>query len=172
MRSTLKITSAMKLVASSKLRKAQRTIEALRPYQEALTSILSEILGSDGSIPEPKNLGERAPEHLYRGLDPTTVTEALDADSLSIRPLILLAVSSNSSMCGAFNSNVIKKALEEYRRAKAEGLEVEVWAFGRKMADAFRKAIEAGRQAYLSGLGRVLVRGASPSDTLTGFLRD
>ncbi len=40
------------------------------------------------------------------------------------------------------------------------------------MADAFRKAIEAGRQAYLSGLGRVIVRGASPSDTLTGFLRD
>ncbi|MBP1534462.1 MAG: thiazole synthase, partial [Ruminococcus sp.] len=40
------------------------------------------------------------------------------------------------------------------------------------MADAFRKAIEAGRQAYLSGLGRVLVRGASPSDTLRGFLHD
>ena len=40
------------------------------------------------------------------------------------------------------------------------------------MADAFRKAVEAGRQAYLSGLGLVLVRGASPSDTLTGFLHD
>ena len=40
------------------------------------------------------------------------------------------------------------------------------------MAEAFRKAVEAGRQAYLSGLGRVLVRGASPSDTLTGFLHD
>lgn len=40
------------------------------------------------------------------------------------------------------------------------------------MAQAFKKAVEAGRQAYLSGLGRVLVRGASPSDTLTGFLRD
>ena len=40
------------------------------------------------------------------------------------------------------------------------------------MAEAFKKAVEAGRQAYLSGLGRVLVRGASPSDTLTGFLRD
>ena len=40
------------------------------------------------------------------------------------------------------------------------------------MALAFRKAIEAGRQAYLSGLGRVLVRGASASDPLTGFLRD
>ncbi len=40
------------------------------------------------------------------------------------------------------------------------------------MAEAFKKAVEAGRQAYLSGLGRVLVRGASPSDTLTGFLHD
>ncbi|MCD8231335.1 MAG: thiazole synthase [Clostridiales bacterium] len=40
------------------------------------------------------------------------------------------------------------------------------------MANAFRQAIEAGRKAYLSGLGRVLVRGASASDPLTGFLRD
>ncbi len=40
------------------------------------------------------------------------------------------------------------------------------------MASAFRKAIEAGRGAYLSGLGRVLERGAAPSDPLTGFLRD
>jgi thiazole synthase len=40
------------------------------------------------------------------------------------------------------------------------------------MAGAFRQAIEAGRAAYLSGLGRVLVRGAAPSDTLTGFLHD
>ena len=39
------------------------------------------------------------------------------------------------------------------------------------MAAAFRKAIEAGREAYLSGLGRVLARGASSSDPLTGFLR-
>ena len=40
------------------------------------------------------------------------------------------------------------------------------------MASAFRQAIEAGRKAYLSGLGRVLTRGASSSDPLTGFLRD
>ncbi|MDD3261992.1 MAG: thiazole synthase [Oscillospiraceae bacterium] len=39
------------------------------------------------------------------------------------------------------------------------------------MATAFRKAVEAGREAYLSGLGRVLVRGAAASDPLTGFLR-
>lgn len=40
------------------------------------------------------------------------------------------------------------------------------------MAEAFRQAIEAGRKAYLAGLGRVLTRGASPSDSLIGFLRD
>ena len=40
------------------------------------------------------------------------------------------------------------------------------------MAAAFRQAIEAGRKAYLSGPGRVLIRGAAPSDPLTGFLRD
>lgn len=40
------------------------------------------------------------------------------------------------------------------------------------MASAFRQTVEAGRKAYLSGLGRVLVRGASASDPLTGFLRD
>jgi thiazole synthase len=41
-----------------------------------------------------------------------------------------------------------------------------------RMAGAFRQAIQAGRSAYLSGLGRVLTRGASPSDPLTGFLRN
>ncbi|MDE5885596.1 MAG: thiazole synthase [Oscillospiraceae bacterium] len=40
------------------------------------------------------------------------------------------------------------------------------------MADAFRQAVESGRKAYLSGLGRVLLRGSAPSDTLTGFLRN
>ena len=40
------------------------------------------------------------------------------------------------------------------------------------MAAAFRQAIEAGRKAYLAGIGRVLTRGASASDPLTGFLRD
>lgn len=40
------------------------------------------------------------------------------------------------------------------------------------MASAFRRAIEAGRQAYLAGLGRVLSRGAASSDPLTGFLHD
>ncbi|MBQ2162407.1 MAG: F0F1 ATP synthase subunit gamma, partial [Bacteroidales bacterium] len=53
-RSTLKITSAMKLVASSKLRKAQRSIEALRPYERALEEILSAVQGAGHAVQAPK----------------------------------------------------------------------------------------------------------------------
>ena len=67
-RSTLKITSAMKLVASSKLRKAQRTIEALRPYATALEEILAAVQGApavarpgmEGSPREPFSNGSVA----------------------------------------------------------------------------------------------------------------
>ena len=108
MRSTLKITSAMKLVASSKLLKAQRAIDALRPYEQALSRIVS-------SLPA----GGTAESEAREGL-----------------PTVLLAFSGNTSMCGAFNSNVIKLTLRTLRSCEGP---VQVWAFGRKMADALRK---------------------------------
>ena len=119
-RSTLKITSAMKLVASSKLRKAQRTIESLRPYEEALSHILSSLQGSAPAVAMPA--GEE-PE------------DAFAAEEKPARTVVV-AVSSNTSMCGAFNANVIKLALETVRSISGA---VEVWSFGRKMTDAFRK---------------------------------
>ena len=121
-RSTLKITSAMKLVASSKLRRAQKAIETLRPYEETLSSILASLtaadyasqgLGVQGSI----NLGQRTPDKQGR--------------------TVVVAFSSNSSMCGAFNNNVSKKALEVLSGVKGP---VEVWTFGKKAAEAVRKA--------------------------------
>ena len=115
-RSTLKITSAMKLVASSKLRKAQRSIEALRPYERTLAKILAAL---------PAQMPDQV------GHDGEWTAEE------SSKPTIVIAISSNTSMCGAFNANVIKKALDTV--AGIEG-PVEVWAFGRKMVDAFRKA--------------------------------
>ena len=57
-------------------------------------------------------------------------------DSSNQAPLVVLAFASNSSMCGAFNANAIKKTIEV---ARACACEVEMWAFGRKMADALRK---------------------------------
>lgn len=113
-RSTLKITSAMKLVASSKLRKAQKAIENLRPYEEMLSDILVSL---KGNLP--------------------LATELQPEENEAPTKTLIVAIASNSSLCGGFNSNVIKKALSEI--GSCEG-PVEVVSVGRKMADAMRKA--------------------------------
>ena len=128
-RSTLKITSAMKLVASSKLRKAQRTIEALRPYEATLTKILS-------SLPPVQEIPDQAGDD---GLK--SVMDGSDQPSRTI----VLAISSNQSMCGAFNANVIKRTLDTL--AGIEG-PVEVWSFGKKMTEALRKAGRPAARDY------------------------
>ena len=117
-RSTLKITSAMKLVASSKLRRAQKAIETLRPYEETLSSILASLSYAGAEwVRRSINLGQRTPDKQGR--------------------TVVVAFSSNSSMCGAFNNNAIKKALEVLSGVKGP---VEVWTFGKKAAEAVRRA--------------------------------
>jgi len=108
----------MKLVASSKLLKAQRTIEALRPYEEQLSRILS-------SLP-PIAPPVEAPEDEF-------AAESSKAGALTV----VVAFAGNTSMCGAFNSNVIKLVLDTVSALDGP---VEIWAFGRKMSDALRKA--------------------------------
>ena len=126
-RSTLKITSAMKLVASSKLRKAQRVIESMRPYQQELERILSAVLLQETDRIRRPEMQSEAP-----------AGGSLSPEDQAARPQIVLAFSSNSSMCGAFNANVIKKTLETFNILISRGLEVQVWGFGRKVTDALR----------------------------------
>ena len=111
-RSTLKITSAMKLVASAKLRKAQLAIEAMRPYEREMQGILAALgipggAGNDAVMP--------------------------DTDRASSRPRAIVAVSSNSALCGSFNASVIAKV----RSVRLPG-DI-VYSLGRKMADAMRR---------------------------------
>jgi len=120
-RSTLKITSAMKLVASAKLRKAQRAIEALRPYERLMSGILASL---------PARRQEAVAE---------------DGDVRAPGRTAVVAISSNSSLCGGFNANVIRKAL---RTVQECGGEVEVHSIGRKMADAMKKAGYASPADY------------------------
>jgi len=115
-RSTLKITSAMKLVASAKLRKAQQAVEGMRPYTEALSKMLERVV-----CPVATGEGQESP------VATNTVTA-------------IVAVASNSSLCGAFNINVIHKVEETVSQLKAAGQTVEVISVGRKMAEAMRKA--------------------------------
>ena len=126
---TLKITSAMKLVASAKLRKAQQAITNMLPYQSQLQRILSSLQTSDCGGTEDPSFA--AAEY------------GLGTGGASATKVAIVAFSSNSSLCGAFNSNVIKKTLsviEEYRSAGFTDENIVVYSVGRKIADAMRKA--------------------------------
>ena len=117
--STLKITSAMKLVASAKLRKAQQTIEGMRPYERKLQGMLDHLVASGAKL---------------SGEYTRTPTGGADAPGQRIA---LVAFASNSSLCGAFNANVVRLALETIR--SYGDADVTVYSIGRKMADAMRK---------------------------------
>ena len=120
-KSTLKITSAMKLVSSAKLRKAQVAIEAMRPYEEALQGILASL--RDSSTREDDFVLERPV------LEGSSTTEA----SSVLGKTAIVAMASNSSLCGGFNSNIIAKVRGERHPGDV------VFSVGRKMADAMRR---------------------------------
>ena len=120
-KSTLKITSAMKLVSSAKLRKAQVAIEAMRPYEEALQGILASLRNS--STQEDGFVLERPV------LEGSSTTEA----SSVLGKTAIVAMASNSSLCGGFNSNIIAKVRGERHPGDV------VFSVGRKMADAMRR---------------------------------
>ena len=140
-RSTLKITSAMKLVASAKLRKAQRAIEALRPYERTLAEIFAAVGPLRPDVPAsrlPSSLSADA-ETGFGATNPAAA-EASTSGNIGAaisRPTAVVAIASNSSLCGGFNANVVRKALETIRGCEGA---VEVYPLGRKMAEALRRA--------------------------------
>lgn len=112
---TQKITSAMKLVSAAKLRRAQGAIENMRPYQQKLDGMLSAFLST-------------------LSLSASPYTESRDA-----KHVVVIPVSSDSSLCGGFNSNVIRLAKEVVDEYTSQGASVTVMPVGRKMWDAMRK---------------------------------
>ena len=153
-RSTLKITSAMKLVASAKLRKAQQAAEGVRPYTEALAGMLASVLAeptakSKGQVCDPQGASStciafpQAPAPASTGgydseMDSTRHAPVIPSEAKESR-VGIVAVASNSSLCGGFNINVIHKVQEVVREIRDGGGEVEVISVGRKMAEAMRK---------------------------------
>jgi F-type H+-transporting ATPase subunit gamma len=130
--STLKITSAMKLVASAKLRKAQQTIEGMRPYERKLQGMLDHLVASGAKV---------------SGEFTRATPWGVETDGVPVRPRIaLVAFASNSSLCGAFNANAVRLALDTIR-SYGEA-DVTVHSIGRKMADAMRKAGHPSPENY------------------------
>ena len=133
-RNTLKITSAMKLVASAKLRKAQRSIESLRPYQQALGEILSELCSPAAGAATPVEDGISAPVHEPAG---TATARRPEAEAKPRGRVALVCIASNTSLGGACNANVIRKTMAILNRLDTKP---DIYAFGRKVGDALRRA--------------------------------
>ena len=113
---TRKITSAMKMVASAKLHKAQGAISNMMPYEHRLHRLLTNFL-TGGDIASPY-VAER-----------------------EVKRVALVVFSSNSSLCGGFNANVIKRATAWLETHAALGKEnILIYPIGRKVADALIKS--------------------------------
>lgn len=142
-RNTLKITSAMKMVASAKLHKAQAAIGGKLPYEQKLHHILSGLLQDDDLQKAMRDrLGFGSPHG-----HPMVVLEDIGLDQLPVKEkcprIAVVAFSSNSSLCGAFNANVIKKYHETIRILEERGYgreDIDIYVIGRKVADAVRKS--------------------------------
>ncbi|TVZ58236.1 F-type H+-transporting ATPase subunit gamma [Flavobacteriaceae bacterium MAR_2010_105] len=113
--STMQITSAMKMVSAAKLKKAQDAITAMRPYADKLTELLQSL------------------------------SATLDVDSGSkfsvqreVKNVLIVAITSNRGLCGAFNSNIIK-SVQKLASDKYANQNVSFLAIGKKANDAFKK---------------------------------
>ena len=157
---TLKITSAMKMVASAKLHKAQQAIGNMLPYEKRLHSMLIDLMGSvNMSAPaseegpgrlvslsnQPDVEGHRF-DTSASSVSSRDHTESEETYSLmtqrEVHRVAIVAFASNSSLCGAFNSNAIREAtavINEYRASGLRDSDVVVYSVGRKMAEAMRK---------------------------------
>lgn len=141
--STLAITSAMKMVASAKLQKAQMAIQNMLPYERRLHSMLIDLMGAvNMSAPA----SEEGSARLVSLSNQPDHTESEGAYSLmaqrQVRKVAIVTFASNSSLCGAFNSNAIREAtavINEYRASGLGDADITVYSVGRKMAEAMRK---------------------------------
>ena len=142
-KNTLKITSAMKMVASAKLHKAQVAIGGKLPYEQKLHHILSGLLQDDDLQKAMHDkLGFGGP-HGHSAV----VLQDIGLDQIPTKEvyprIAIVAFSSNSSLCGAFNANAIKKYQETVRVLEGQDYEredIDIYVVGRKMADAVRKS--------------------------------
>mmetsp|Transcript_13930 Transcript_13930/g.45775 ORF Transcript_13930/g.45775 Transcript_13930/m.45775 type:complete len:287 (-) Transcript_13930:54-914(-) len=114
-KSTMQITSAMKMVSAAKLKKAQDAITAMRPYANKLTELLQSLSAT---------------------LDADSGSKF--ADQREVNKVLIVAITSNRGLCGAFNSNIIKQASNLINNVYA-GKQVDVLSIGKKGNDILSK---------------------------------
>ena len=117
-KSTRKITSAMKMVAASKLKKAQEQAEASQPYAQSMGDMMARLAADVEITPEsPKLLIGTGKDDVH----------------------LLVVISADRGLCGGFNTNIIRTAVSKLRDLEADGKKVKILAVGRKVRDFFRR---------------------------------
>ena len=132
-KSTRKITSAMKMVAASKLRRAQDAAEAARPYAERMARML---------------------ESLSANLILSDSTPRLIAGTGNDKVVLVVVMTSDRGLCGAFNGTIVREARKQIRALEADGKQVKLFCVGRKGRDSLRRDHSAKMVAHLEDVGR------------------
>ncbi|MCC6554612.1 MAG: ATP synthase F1 subunit gamma [Polyangiaceae bacterium] len=163
-KSTQKITRAMKMVAGARLNRAQQRITELRPYavkvQEVLWEITREAVtpGVEGEAPAPAPVEAPPPEAQPEGTEAQPAEDAFGekpAHPLLVkraeRRVLLVVLTSDRGLCGAFNTNINKRGEREWRSREEAGQEVKLVVIGRKGRDYFTRR-NAPIHEYLAGV--------------------
>jgi len=117
-KSTQKITSAMKMVAAAKLRRAQESAEAARPYAQRMERMLGSLAGSlGGTEGAPKLLAGTGAEETH----------------------LLVAFTANRGLCGGFNGSIVRRVRDMAHQLKASGKTVKILCVGRKGFDVLKR---------------------------------
>lgn len=135
-KSTQKITSAMKMVAAAKLRRAQEQAEAARPYAERMARMLSSVGSSVRGTP---------------GAPP------LLAGTGSEQKHLIVLATADRGLCGGFNANLVRQARILITDLKGQGKDIEVMFVGRKGRDALRRELGSLMGETVEGIGRKAV---------------
>ena len=118
-KSTQKITSAMKMVAAAKLRRAQESAEANRPYSSRMQQVISGLASKASKATAPELLVGRE----------------------TVKTHLLIVVSADKGLCGGFNGSIARQTRLEIRRLEEEGKSVLLYMVGKKAADNLGREI-------------------------------
>ena len=113
--STMQITSAMKMVSAAKLKKAQDAITAMRPYSTKLSELMKSFSGASGS------------------------TSKSYTESRELSNVLIVAISSNRGLCGAFNANISKEIAVLKTQQKFKNSKIDFLTIGKKINDTLSK---------------------------------
>ncbi len=147
-KNTRKITSAMKMVAAAKLKKAQDQAQAAQPYANAMAQMLSRLSGAIKST----------------GGSPLLVGTGSDQNHL------IVVISSDRGLCGGFNANLFRFVRAQVRTLESEGKNVNLLCIGRKARDVLKREFSSRIVDSITGLGGRARLSYSDADAIAGTI--